>query len=66
MCRSGDRTVRAIEKLVEAGFTSVYSQHEGFEGDLSPCGQRSINGWKNAALPWTYKPDKAKLYLGGN
>lgn len=65
MCRSGDRSVRAIEKLAEAGFTNVYNQHEGFEGDLSPYGQRSLNGWKNAGLPWTYKPDKSKFYVGG-
>lgn len=63
MCRSGDRSARAIEKLAEAGFTQVYNQYEGFEGDLSPEGRRSVNGWRNAGLPWTFKPDKAKFYL---
>lgn len=62
MCRSGDRSARAADKLAEAGFTQVYSQYEGFEGDSSPYGQRSVNGWKNAGLAWTYKPDKAKFY----
>lgn len=65
MCRSGDRSARAVDKLAEAGFTRVYNQHEGFEGDLSPEGRRSINGWRNAGLPWTFKPDKAKFYLRG-
>ncbi|RXF69879.1 rhodanese-like domain-containing protein [Hansschlegelia zhihuaiae] len=65
MCRSGDRSARAANKLVEAGFTNVYSQYEGFEGDQSPYGQRTVNGWKNAGLPWTYKPDRAKFYAGG-
>jgi rhodanese-related sulfurtransferase len=65
MCRSGDRSARAAEKLAEAGFTQVYNQHEGFEGDLSPEGRRSLNGWRNAGLPWTFKPDKAKFYLRG-
>lgn len=63
MCRSGDRSARAVDKLAEAGFTQVYSQHEGFEGDLAADGRRSVNGWKNAGLPWTFKPDKAKFYL---
>ena len=65
MCRSGDRSARAVEKLAEAGFTRVYNQHEGFEGDLSADGRRSVNGWRNAGLPWTFKPDKAKFYLRG-
>lgn len=65
MCRSGDRSARAVEKLAEAGFTQVYNQHEGFEGDLSSDGRRSVNGWRNAGLPWTFKPDKAKFYLRG-
>ncbi|WP_156412244.1 rhodanese-like domain-containing protein [Bosea sp. Root483D1] len=65
MCRSGDRSARAIDKLAEAGFTQVYNQYEGFEGDLTPEGRRSVNGWRNAGLPWTFKPDKAKFYLRG-
>lgn len=64
MCRSGDRSARAADKLAEAGYTQVYSQYEGFEGDLSPAGHRDVNGWRNAGLPWTFKPDKAKFYRG--
>ena len=26
-------------------------------------GQRLVNGWKNAGLPWTYKIDPARLLL---
>lgn len=63
MCRSGDRSARAADKLAEAGFTRVYSQYEGFEGDLSREGRRDVNGWKVAGLPWTFKPDKAKFYV---
>ncbi|WP_295888318.1 hypothetical protein [uncultured Thiohalocapsa sp.] len=25
-------------------------------------GERVVNGWKNAGLPWTYKLDKAAMY----
>ncbi len=66
MCRSGDRSGKAADLLATAGFTDVYSVVDGFEGDLSPEGRRTVNGWKNAGLPWTYKLDKAKVYLPAN
>lgn len=66
MCRSGDRSALATNILAEAGFTNVWNQIEGFEGDLSQDGRRSVNGWKNAGLPWLYKLDRAKIYLKGN
>jgi rhodanese-related sulfurtransferase len=66
MCRSGDRSAAAANLLAEAGFKKVYSVVDGFEGDLAAdgpkAGQRVVNGWKNAGLPWTYKLDKAKMY----
>lgn len=66
MCRSGDRSAKAADLLAAAGFTKVYSQIEGFEGDMSAEGRRSVNGWKNANQPWTYKLDKAKVFEPGN
>ena len=27
------------------------------------AGQRIVNGWKNAGLPWTYKLEKSKMYF---
>ena len=63
MCRSGDRSARAINLLADAGYTNVWNQVEGFEGDMSKGGRRDVNGWKNAGLPWTYKLDKAKISL---
>jgi rhodanese-related sulfurtransferase len=66
MCRSGDRSAAAANLLAEAGFKNVYSVVDGFEGDLAAdgpkAGQRAVNGWKNAGLPWSYKLDKAKMY----
>lgn len=64
MCRSGDRSARAVDLLAGLGFTDVWSQVEGFEGDLSPDGRRTRNGWKNAGLPWSYKLDKSKVAVG--
>lgn len=63
MCRSGDRSARAANLLADLGYTNVWTVTDGFEGDLSKEGQRTVNGWKNAGLPWTYKLDKAKIYL---
>lgn len=65
MCRSGSRTVPAVNTLVAAGFKNAYSLYDGFEGDSAKDGSRSVNGWKNAGLPWTTKLDKAKAVPPG-
>ena len=63
MCRSGGRSASAADLLNEAGFTNVYSVVDGFEGDMAKNGERSLNGWKNSNLPWSYQLDKNKMYL---
>ena len=67
ICRSGDRSSKAADRLMAAGYAKVYSVAEGVEGDTArdgaKAGQRVVNGWKNAGLPWTYKLDKAKMYF---
>jgi rhodanese-related sulfurtransferase len=66
ICRSGDRSAAAANLLSEAGFKNVYSVVDGYEGDMATegpkAGQRAVNGWKNAGLPWSYKLDRAKMY----
>jgi rhodanese-related sulfurtransferase len=66
ICRSGDRSAAAANLLAEAGLKNVYSVVDGFEGDLATqgpkAGQRVVNGWKNAGLPWSYNLDKEKMY----
>lgn len=66
MCRSGDRSSLAVNLLAKQGYTKVYSVTEGYEGDIvadGPLkGTRSINGWKNDGLPWSYELDKKKVY----
>jgi rhodanese-related sulfurtransferase len=67
ICRSGDRSSKAADRLQVAGYTKVYSVADGVEGDTArggpTDGQRVVNGWKNAQLPWTYKLEKAKMYF---
>ena len=60
MCRSGQRSATAVNRLTKAGFTNVYNITDGFEGDMvkdaesSFNGKRMRNGWKNSGAPWTY------------
>lgn len=67
LCRSGDRSAKAVDRLQAAGYTRVYSVAEGFEGDRASegpkKGQRVVNGWKNSDLPWSYKLEKGKMYF---
>lgn len=67
ICRSGDRTARAVNVLAAAGFTRVWSVIDGFEGDTATTGaergKRTVNGWKNAGLPWSYALDSAQVWL---
>ena len=56
ICRSGGRSARAVDMLAEAGVaTPAYTVVDGFEGDKSDAGKRTVNGWKNEGGEWTYK-----------
>ena len=63
ICRSGDRSARAADRQAEDGFTNVGSVADGFEGNMNKDGRRSVDGWKNAGLPWIYKLDREKMYF---
>jgi rhodanese-related sulfurtransferase len=61
MCRSGDRSARAVDVLAKAGFVNVHNIIDGMEGDKvddpgsAHHGKRMKNGWKNCGAPWTYE-----------
>ena len=63
ICRSGDRSARAADRLAEDGFTNVGAVGDGVEGNMNKDGRRSVDGWKNAGLPWIYKLDREKMYF---
>ena len=63
ICRAGDRSSRSANRLAEGGFSRVYSVVDGFKGDMSPGGRRTVNGWKNTGLPWSFRLDKARMYF---
>ena len=63
MCRSGSRSAAAADLMAKRGYKNVYTMVDGFEGDMDKkTGRRSLNGWKNANLPWTYKFEKDEIY----
>jgi rhodanese-related sulfurtransferase len=66
MCRSGKRSATAVNMLADAGFTMAYSVVDGYEGDKAREGEnkgkRTVNGWKNSGLPWTYSLDRDLMY----
>ena len=67
MCRSGSRSAKAANLLADLGYKNVYTVIDGYEGDKAKSGpqkgQRVMNGWRNANLPWTYKLDRKKMYF---
>lgn len=66
ICQGGLRAARAANVLTQAGYTKVYTTIDGFEGDPAPDGphkgERVVNGWRNAGLPWTAKLDRSKMH----
>lgn len=67
ICRSGDRSALGADFLARHGYTNVWSVVDGFEGDYAKDGpnkgKRTVNGWKNNGLPWSYKLDKDKVHF---
>jgi len=64
ICRSGSRSVYTTKLMAKAGYNKVATVVDGFEGGKDKTTHhRTVNGWKNANLPWTYKLDKTKMYM---
>ena len=70
MCRSGGRSVDALNICVEAGYKAdkLFNMVGGFEGgkiknkNSAYDGKRALGGWKNEGLPWTYHVDEKLAY----
>lgn len=54
ICRNGQRSHRAAEAAVLAGYPDCYNVLEGFEGDLDQQTRQrgQTGGWKKNGLPW--------------
>lgn len=53
MCRSGQRSSAAAAVLEAAGYRAL-NMVTGFEGGADSSGYRTVNGWVNDGLPYTY------------
>jgi len=53
MCREGIRGAFAAALLQDAGY-NVMNMGEAFEGSADTRGYRTINGWVNRGLPYSY------------
>jgi rhodanese-related sulfurtransferase len=62
ICRSGGRSLKAAEEAFQAGFSTVCHVNEGFEGDKDENGYRTVGGWKNRGLPYTYEINPDLVY----
>jgi rhodanese-related sulfurtransferase len=52
LCRSGVRSHHAAVLAAQNGYAQAFNIVEGFEGDRNAAGQRRVNGWQVAGLPW--------------
>ena len=52
-CRSGNRSMRAAEALIGAGFTNLLEQRAGWDGAKGTFGELAEPGWSRVSLPST-------------
>ena len=53
LCRSGQRSLVAGQRLIDAGYTDVANIEDGFEGPLDAHRHRgTVGGWRFEGLPW--------------
>lgn len=50
-CQTGNRSMRAAEALIAAGFAEVLEQRAGWAGSKDPFGRVVEVGWQRAGLP---------------
>ncbi|MFQ6081853.1 MAG: rhodanese-like domain-containing protein [Candidatus Aminicenantia bacterium] len=62
LCRSGGRSLEAAKLAKQSGFIKLFNVKEGFEGEKDEQGYRTVNGWKNSHLPYSYQLKKELSY----
>jgi rhodanese-related sulfurtransferase len=61
-CRSGNRSLRAVEALIAVGFGQVVDQRAGLDGARNAFGQVEEPGWKAAGLKTTTEAHPDRTY----
>lgn len=57
-CRSGNRSLRAANVLIQQGYTNVIDQRAGMDAARDPFGAITEPGWRAAGLPVESGPAK--------
>ncbi|MGE0785038.1 MAG: rhodanese-like domain-containing protein [Sandaracinaceae bacterium] len=61
-CRSGGRSLNAIQMLERVGYTGLVDQRAGAGGARDPFGQVTEPGWQAAGLPWSSDAEPGRSY----
>jgi rhodanese-related sulfurtransferase len=61
-CRTGARSLRAAQGLLDAGFKTVVDQRAGFHGARDPFGQVQEAGWQGAGLDVATDAEPGRAY----
>lgn len=61
-CRSGNRSLRAAEALVAAGYETVVDQRAGIDGARDAFGQLQEAGWHGAGLEMANQAHPERSY----
>lgn len=61
-CRSGNRSLRAAEAMLAAGFQDVVDQRAGHGGARDAFGQMQEAGWEGAGLEVATEPHPERTY----
>ena len=61
-CRTGVRSLRAAQGLLDAGFETVVDQRAGFDGTRDPFGQVQEAGWQDAGLDVASDAEPGRAY----
>jgi rhodanese-related sulfurtransferase len=61
-CRSGQRSARAAEVLLQNGYETVVNMQCGFEGERNPFGQVVNPGWAEMGLPTSEEKSEGVSY----
>jgi rhodanese-related sulfurtransferase len=56
ICVSGVHAAIAADHLRHAGYRSVFTILDGYDGDIGADGRRGSNGWRALGLPWSAQP----------
>ncbi len=61
-CRSGGRSLRAAQALMQAGYRAVIDQRAGFDGARGAFGQLEEPGWQPAGLDVATLAEEGRSY----